>query len=45
MTSRDQPRPKGPPKSTSPCPGISNSESSPTLNYQGILNRLKQFPR
>ncbi|PNI17099.1 TLE6 isoform 1 [Pan troglodytes] len=45
MTSRDQPNPKGPPKSTSPCPGISNSESSPTLNYQGILNRLKQFPR
>nr|XP_024650105.1 LOW QUALITY PROTEIN: transducin-like enhancer protein 6 [Macaca nemestrina] len=45
MTSRDQPSPKGPPKGTSPCPGISNSESSPPLNYQGILNRLKQFPR
>uniref|UniRef100_A0A7N9I9P4 Transducin-like enhancer protein 6 n=1 Tax=Macaca fascicularis TaxID=9541 RepID=A0A7N9I9P4_MACFA len=45
MTSRDQPSPKGPPKGTSPRPGISNSESSPPLNYQGILNRLKQFPR
>uniref|UniRef100_G1QQ03 Transducin-like enhancer protein 6 n=1 Tax=Nomascus leucogenys TaxID=61853 RepID=G1QQ03_NOMLE len=45
MTSRDQPSPKGPPKSTSPHPGMSNSERSPTMNYQGILNRLKQFPR
>nr|XP_055104295.1 transducin-like enhancer protein 6 isoform X2 [Symphalangus syndactylus] len=45
MTSRDQRSPKGPPKSTSPHPGTSNSESSPTMNYQGILNRLKQFPR
>ncbi|EHH29454.1 hypothetical protein EGK_09892 [Macaca mulatta] len=45
MTSRDQPSPKSPPKGTSPRPGISNSESSPPLNYQGILNRLKQFPR
>uniref|UniRef100_A0A8C9HFF8 Uncharacterized protein n=2 Tax=Piliocolobus tephrosceles TaxID=591936 RepID=A0A8C9HFF8_9PRIM len=45
MTSRDQPSPEGPPKGTSPGPGMSNSESSPPLNYQGILNRLKQFPR
>ncbi|XP_017703466.1 PREDICTED: transducin-like enhancer protein 6 isoform X2 [Rhinopithecus bieti] len=45
MTSRDQPSPEGPPKGTSPHPGIWNSESAPPLNYQGVLNRLKQFPR
>uniref|UniRef100_A0A8I3WAC3 Uncharacterized protein n=3 Tax=Callithrix jacchus TaxID=9483 RepID=A0A8I3WAC3_CALJA len=45
MTSRDQPSPKGTPKGVLAHPGTSHSESSPPLNYQGILNRLRQFPR
>ncbi|XP_032108209.1 transducin-like enhancer protein 6 [Sapajus apella] len=45
MTSSEQPSPKGTPKGILPHPGMWDSESCPPLNYQGILNRLKQFPR
>ncbi|XP_023368257.1 transducin-like enhancer protein 6 [Otolemur garnettii] len=45
MTSRDQPSPRVTFKETLPHPGISTSESSPAVNYQGILEQFKQFTR